>query len=133
MIRAMSPIASPLARSFNKANGAFTKGDPERSVGKTCDLAFGYAGGLGAWRKFEPDRFSDDEVKNFIRSWRSTHPEIRRLWQRLDLAAWTAVQQRGRLVRCGVVRFRCDGAFLRLTLPSGRKLSYPAAPHHRRR
>jgi DNA polymerase bacteriophage-type len=35
------------------------------------------------------------------------------------------VQRRGCLVRCGVVRFKCDGAFLQLTLPSGRKLSYP--------
>jgi DNA polymerase len=35
------------------------------------------------------------------------------------------VQQRGRVVRCGVVTFKCDGIFLHLTLPSGRKLAYP--------
>jgi DNA polymerase len=35
------------------------------------------------------------------------------------------VQERSRVVRCGVVRFQCDGLFLQLTLPSGRKLSYP--------
>jgi DNA polymerase bacteriophage-type len=110
---------------FNKPNGTYTKDDPERNVGKVADLAFGYAGGLGAWRKFEPDRFTDDEVKAFIRGWRQAHPEIKRLWDRLDRAAWTAVQERGRVVRCGVVRFRCDGLFLQLTLPSGRKLSYP--------
>src|SRR5262245_17753740 len=39
-------------------------------------------------------------------------------------SAWTAVQERGRVVRCGVIRFQCDGAFLQLILPSGRKLSY---------
>jgi DNA polymerase bacteriophage-type len=99
--------------------------DDQRKVGKTCDLAFGYMGGVNAWRKFEPDRFTDDEVKIFNRDWRSTHPEIKRLWYRLDKAAWTAVQKRGRLVRCGVVRFCCEGAFLQLTLPSGRKISYP--------
>jgi DNA polymerase bacteriophage-type len=110
---------------FNRPNGTYAKDDPERNVGKTCDLAFGYAGGLGAWRKFESDRFTDDEVKAFIRGWRQAHPEIKRLWDRLDRAAWTAVQERGRVVRCGVVRFQCDGLFLQLTLPSGRKLSYP--------
>jgi DNA polymerase bacteriophage-type len=119
------PYCVTACKIFNKPNGTFTKDDPERSVGKVADLAFGYAGGLGAWRKFEPDRFTDDEVKAFIRGWRHAHPEIKRLWERLDRAAWTAVQQRGRMVRCGVARFRCDGAFLQLTLPSGRKLSYP--------
>jgi DNA polymerase len=119
------PYCITACKIFNKPNGTYTKDDPERSVGKVADLAFGYAGGLGAWRKFEPDRFADDEVNAFIRGWRRAHPEIKRLWDRLDRAAWTAVQQRGCVVRCGVVRFQCDGAFLQLTLPSGRKLSYP--------
>jgi DNA polymerase len=119
------PYCATACKIFNKPNGSFTKDDPERNVGKTCDLAFGYAGGLGAWRKFEPDRFSDDEVKTFIRGWRQAHPEIKHLWERLDRAAWTAVQERSRVVRCGIVRFQCDGLFLQLTLPSGRKLSYP--------
>jgi DNA polymerase len=119
------PYCITACKIFGKLNGTYTKDDPERNVGKTCDLAFGYAGGLGAWRKFEPDRFTDDEVKAFIRGWRQAHPEIKRLWDRLDRAAWTAVQERGRVVRCGVVRFQCNGTFLQLTLPSGRKLSYP--------
>jgi DNA polymerase len=50
---------------FRVPSGSYTKGSPERSVGKTCDLAFGYMGGLGAWRKFEPDRFTDQEVEKF--------------------------------------------------------------------
>jgi DNA polymerase bacteriophage-type len=119
------PYCITACKIFNKPNGSFTKDDPERNIGKTCDLAFGYAGGLGAWRKFEPDRFTDDEVKAFIRGWRAAHPEIKRLWNRLDRAAWTAVQERGRVVRCGVVRFICSSAFLQLILPSGRKISYP--------
>ena len=39
-----------------------------------------------------------------------------------------AVQERGRIVDCGRIAFKCDGAFLQLKLPSGRKLSYPD-PH----
>src|SRR5262249_41393291 len=57
------PYCVTACKIFGKPNGTYTKDDPERNVGKTCDLAFGYAGGLGAWRKFEPDRFTDDEVK----------------------------------------------------------------------
>ena len=44
-------------------DGTYTKTSPEREVGKTCDLAFNYAGGLGAWRNFEPDNFTDEEVE----------------------------------------------------------------------
>ena len=105
--------------------GSFTKDSPERNVGKTCDLAFGYCGGLGAWRKFEPDRFTDAEVEKFKAEWRASHPRIKRFWYDVDRAAWTAVRERGRVVRCGPVAFKSNGAFLQLKLPSGRKLSYP--------
>jgi DNA polymerase len=119
------PYCVTACKIFNKPNGTYTKDSPERGIGKTCDLAFGYMGGLGAWRKFEPDRFSDAEVEQFKIEWRAAHSNIRKWWHRLDKAAWTAVQQRGRVVRCGVVTFKCRGTFLQLTLPSGRKLSYP--------
>jgi hypothetical protein len=46
-----------------------TKESAEREVGKRCELAFGYAGGLGAWRAFEKHgtdtRYSDDQVEGF--------------------------------------------------------------------
>jgi DNA polymerase len=96
----------------------------QRNVGKTCDLAFGYMGGVNAFRKFS-DQFTDEEVKVFNRDWRAAHPNIKQYWRRLDKAAWTAVVQRGRVVRCGIITFKCDGTFLRLKLPSGRHLSYP--------
>jgi hypothetical protein len=105
--------------------GTYTRDSPERAIGKVADLALGYSGGLAAWRRFDPDRFSDDEIKEFIRAWRAAHPNIKKLWYRLDRAAWVAVQQRGRVVRCGIVTFKCNGLFLQLTLPSGRKISYP--------
>ena len=46
-------------------------------MGKTCDLAFGYQGGLNAWRKLEPDKFTDAEVETFKAEWRGAHPEVR--------------------------------------------------------
>jgi DNA polymerase bacteriophage-type len=99
--------------------------DDQRKVGKTCDLAFGYMGNLNAWRKFEPDRFSDDEVKQFNREWRATHLNIKRFWYDIDRAALTAVRERGRVVRCGPIAFKSTGSCLLLKLPSGRKISYP--------
>jgi DNA polymerase len=102
--------------------------DDQRKVGKTCDLAFGYMGGLNAWRKFEPDRFTDEEVKQFNRDWRTAHLKIKAFWYQIDRAARIAAHERGRVVSCGRVAFKCVGAFLQLKLPSGRKLSYPL-PH----
>jgi DNA polymerase len=119
------PYCISACKIFNKPMGTYTRDSPERAIGKVADLALGYSGGLAAWRKFDPDRFSDDEIKEFIRAWRAAHPNIKKLWYRLDRAAWVAVQQRGRVVRCGIVTFKCNGLFLQLTLPSGRKISYP--------
>jgi DNA polymerase len=119
------PYLATACAIFHKPAGTYTKQSPERGVGKTCDLAFGYSGGLAAWRKFEPDRFSDIEVETFKNEWRAAHPNIKRFWYDVDRAAWTAVRERGRVVRCGQVAFRNNGAFLHLKLPSGRKISYP--------
>jgi DNA polymerase len=119
------PYCETACRIFRVPSGSYTKDSPERNVGKTCDLAFGYMGGINAWRKFEPDRFTDEEVKTFNAEWRAAHPAIRRLWYNIDRAALTAIRERGRVVRIGSVAFKSTGAFLLLKLPSGRKLSYP--------
>ena len=119
------PYCETACKIFRAPSGTYTKQSPERNVGKTCDLAFGYMGGLNAWRNFEPSRFSDAEVEAFKKEWRATHPAIKQFWYDIDRAAWTAVRERGRVVRCGRVAFKCTGCFLFLKLPSGRKLAYP--------
>jgi DNA polymerase len=106
-------------------DGTYTKESPERAVGKTADLALGYQGGLKAFRKFEPEKFSDEEVEEFKKQWRAAHPNIKQFWTDVDRAAWAGVNTRGRVVQCGRVSFKCTGAFLYLKLPSGRKLAYP--------
>jgi len=35
-------------------------------------------GGLNAWRKFEPDKFTDEQVETFKADWRTAHPNIKR-------------------------------------------------------
>ena len=117
------PYRATAALIFHTTAAAVSK--EQRSAGKTCDLAFGYMGGRGAWRKFEPERFTDDEVETFKKEWRAAHPRIRQFWYDVDRAAWIAVHSRGRVVQCGRVFFKCAGAFLQLKLPSGRKLAYP--------
>ena len=105
------PYCTTACKIFRVPDGTFVKESPERGVGKTCDLAFGYMGGLGAWRKFEPGRFSDEQVEKFKQEWRAAHPKIRQFWYDLDRAAWNAVRSRGRVFRCGPVAFRCDAVF----------------------
>jgi DNA polymerase len=119
------PYCETACRIFRVPSGSYTKESPERSIGKVCDLAFGYQGSLNAWRKFEPDRFSDEEVQQFKNEWRAAHPAIKRFWYEIDRAALTAVRERGRIIHCGPIALKSSGAFLRLRLPSGRKLSYP--------
>jgi DNA polymerase bacteriophage-type len=117
------PYRVTAGKIFHAQPGNITK--EQRNAGKTCDLAFGYMGGINAWRKFEPDRFTDDEVKKFNAEWRAAHPAIKRFWYDVDRAALTAVRERGHVVRCGPIAFKSTGAFLLLKLPSGRKISYP--------
>jgi DNA polymerase bacteriophage-type len=119
------PYCTTACKIFRVPDGSYTKDSRERDVGKTCDLAFGYMGGLDAWRKFEPDRFTDAEVEQFKAEWRAAHPVIVKFWYAVDRVAWTAVRERGRVVRCGPIAFKSNGAFLQLKLPSGRKISYP--------
>ena len=127
------PYCETACKIFRVPAGSFTKNSPERGVGKTCDLAFGYSGRLGAWRKFEPDKFTDAEVETFKTEWRAAHPAIKRFWYDIDRAAWTAVRERGRVVRCGRVDFK-----MRRRVPAAEAADRPqdllsAAAHHWRR
>src|SRR5262245_3824396 len=98
-----------------------------RSIGKTADLAFGYMGGKGAWRKLAgPDDIStDDQIRERQQAWRNAHPETVRFWRGLDRAAVQAIEKPGHLVHCKRVAFECAGDFLFMILPSGRKIAYP--------
>ena len=110
---------------YHVPGGTYDKKSPERKVGKTCDLAFGFMGGLSAFRKFEPDQFTDAEVEIFKSKWRNAHPKTQQFWYDIDHAAIAAVRKRGEIISCGRITLQCDSAFLQIQLPSGRKLSYP--------
>jgi DNA polymerase len=120
------PYCATACKIFRKPPGSFDKSSPERGVGKIADLAFGYMGGLSAWRNFAPDdRFTDAEVETFKTEWRAAHPETNKFWYQIDDSAVLAMSNPGQVVRCGGIDLKYAGSFLRIKLPSGRKLSYP--------
>jgi DNA polymerase len=97
-----------------------------RAIGKTCDLAFGYMGSVGAWRRLAPDdKSTDEQIIGYRNAWRRTHLKTVNFWHDLDRAAVGAVQNKGENIPCGRVSFQCEGDFLFMTLPSGRRLAYP--------
>jgi DNA polymerase len=119
------PYCITACKIFGVPDGTFNDTSPERKIGKVCDLAFGYQGGLNAWRKFEPDRFTDAEVEQFKLDWRAAHPNIKKFWYAIDRTTWEAVRNREQIIRCGRLLLKCTGAYLFIKLPSGRKLAYP--------
>jgi DNA polymerase len=102
-------------------------GENARDTGKRADLAFGYGGGLGAWRAMAPegDATTDEEVERLKRAWRDAHPETVRYWYMLERAAIAAFQNPGTLKRTNKIAFLYEVPFLFAVLPSRRRTAYP--------
>jgi Toprim domain/DNA polymerase family A/CHC2 zinc finger len=100
-----------------------------RGFGKINDLAFGFGGGLGAWRRFDDsDRYSDGEIEHFKEEFRRTHPATIDFWHRLEQAAHRAVITGQKISSAKYrVAWEMENGTLLLTLPSGRRISYPEA------
>ena len=99
-----------------------------RGFGKTYDLAFGFGGGVGAWRKFDPgDTYSDAEIEHFKFAFRKTHQATVRFWHALERAAHRCVHTKTRIQLGNRFSFTMDDGTLFMPLPSGRRLAYPEA------
>jgi DNA polymerase len=104
-----------------------------RTYGKIADLAFGYGGGIGAYKNFasEDDTASDLQIEGFKRTWRERHPQIVQFWYGIERAAVAAVHRPLTIVPYGRLKLECrhlnEIPFLFIRLPSGRELSYPFA------
>ena len=123
------PVLEPYCVGASKVlKRAVTPDDKAgRDLGKVFDLAFGFGGGLGAWRKFDPsDTYSDAEVENFKREWRWAHRATAEFWKDLRRAALQAVHT-GQRTECGKLSFAMQNGTLLMTLPSGRSIAYPKA------
>ena len=107
---------------------------PERqNQGKVPELAGGYGGGVGAYRKMGGETFnamSDEAIMGIVQAWRTAHPATKRFWYNVEGACRSAIRAPGESfdVR-GLVRFDQavgpDGTtYVRCRLPSGRFLCY---------
>ena len=96
-----------------------------RQKGKIAELALGYGGSVGALKAMGAldMGLSEDELQPLVAAWRSSNPNIVRLWWDVDRAAMSAVKNRTVEVSHGI-RFSCQSGMLFITLPSGRRLTY---------
>jgi DNA polymerase len=104
----------------------------ERQLGKNAELACGFGGSVGAWRRIVGDDGRNDaEVLAIIRQWRDTHPAIRTLWRELAQAVRVTIRTGRPILVAAAPRppiiADFDGYTLTLTLPSGRSIAYPGA------
>ena len=116
---------------------AYAAEDPkareQRQVGKAGELAFGFQGGVKAFRRFLPanlsTNFTDKEIEVIRDKWRETHPRVKSFWYASKNAIECAVQSENELkrIRKGcAIEIWCDEApALHILLPSGRCLIYP--------
>lgn len=115
------------AKMFNVPISAITKGSVLRDKSKISELALGYEGSLGALRRMGGERMglSDTEMMSLVRKWRMANPAIVDMWKEIDEASKEAVRyQRPVSCTCRNIIFDCDGEFMTIQLPSGRKLYY---------
>lgn len=99
----------------------------ERQVGKVGELAFGYGGGVPAWRNFDrTDEHTDDDVQGYKHAWRDGHPNVVQFWHGLENAAIKAMNEGHGEYNGIVYRKQVDRGhtYLVCRLPSGRTIHY---------
>jgi DNA polymerase len=121
-------------RILGKDPGDITKSERQLQ-GKVPELAGGYQGGVGAYRKMGGavfDAMTDEAIQEIVTAWRKAHPRTKSLWYDMEAAAREAINNLGESfgVR-GLIKFDVKAdtqgiAWLRMRLPSGRYLCYPS-------
>lgn len=88
--------------------------------------------GVDWLRDKQPDKFKElgydatyaaSLIKN---KWRDSNPNIVQFWYDIENAARSAIAETNRMFWVNSIGVGCDGKFLRIKLPSGRFLCYPA-------
>lgn len=116
------------SQMFHVPTDQIKKGGPRadlRPKGKVATLACGYQGGPGALINMGAleSGIPEEELPVIVKHWRKANPHIVHYWYDVEDAAIRAVQGEKVALRHGV-RFACEGDFLFITLPSGRRLAY---------
>lgn len=116
------------SQMFHVPKDEIKKGGPRadlRPKGKVATLACGYQGSVGALINMGAleSGIPEEELPVIVKHWRRANAHIVRYWYDVEDAAIRAVQGEKVALRHGV-RFACEGDFLFITLPSGRRLAY---------
>lgn len=100
-----------------------------RDKGKIAALALGYGGGIAALEAMGGLRMglSEREMRRIVDLWRSSNPNIVRLWRILDAAATRVVETGETLTVHRGIELSMRRGLLLIKLPSGRSLCYPRA------
>jgi DNA polymerase len=107
--------------------------DERQLQGKVPELAGGYGGAVGAYRKMGGkvfDDMSDEAIGEIVQAWRKAHPATTRLWYAVEGACRSAIRAPDDSFEVrGLLRFDSsmgpDGVrYIRCRLPSGRYLCY---------
>jgi DNA polymerase len=127
----LEPYRVLARRMLHKADNAEIN-KAERQLGKAADLASGFGGSVGAWRRIvHHDSRTDDEIKVIIQQWRNAHPATTKYWKDLGRAIRVTIKTEQPILVAAspqppvVVSF--IGGDLIMTLPSGRSITYPEA------
>ncbi len=112
------------AKMFHIPIGEITKGSPYRARGKVASLACQYGGAEGALVSMGALNFvKEEELKGLVQSWRNANPHIVNYWYEIDGAVKAAVKEK-KITTVGKVTVYYQSGMLKITLPSGRVLSY---------
>lgn len=111
---------------FHLPPGSVKKGDPMRTKGKIAELALGYGGSVGALKSMGAldSGLEEKELKPLVDRWRMANPAITKLWWDMDSAAKKTIRTGAPSLLPKGLRLYKQGPLLRMTLPSGRDLSY---------
>lgn len=115
------------SKMFGVPIKAITKGSALRDKSKISELALGYGGSLGALSRMGGEKMglSQAEMMSLVRKWRTANPAIVEMWEELDDAAKEAIRYHRKIVATERdIEFDCNGEYLTIKLPSGRKLFY---------
>jgi DNA polymerase bacteriophage-type len=104
-----------------------------KKIGKIAELAGGFGGGVGAYKRFGADKFmNDDEIQQNVTAWRYASPQIAGckdrnilgLWHGLEDAAHLAVKNPGQCFSYRGITYGVKDDVLYCRLLSGRNLTY---------
>ena len=99
----------------------------QRDHAKVCLLGLGYQMGVDTFIESSAGYgidFTQEEGEYMVNLYRRTFPNVKKAWYKLEKLAQKTVRT-GQTLRYGKLEFSLEDDFLRMLLPSGRKISFP--------